>query len=312
MEKDLTLVILAGGMGSRFGGLKQIEPMGPNGEFIIDYSIYDAIRAGFNKVVFLIKEENYEVFKETIGARVEPHVHVEYAFQKNDNVPVFFEELKDRQKPLGTAHAILCCSEKVDEPFMIINADDFYGKDAFIKGAEFLKNIKEEEPHRYGMVGYLVKNTITENGTVKRGVCEVKDGYLTKIIESKVGRVEDGTILAEPLDETLESFTVAEDQTVSMNMLLFDTSILERIKDGFKRFLEDNKDNLEKCEYLIPDVLFKSIDANFATCEVIPTTATWYGVTYREDTPAVRESIKKLVKTKDNENGDYPLHLWEK
>ena len=312
MNKDLTLVILAGGMGSRFGGLKQIEPMGPNGEFIIDYSVYDAIRAGFNKVVFLIKEENYEIFKETIGARVEPHIHVEYAFQKNDNVPVFYDELKDRQKPLGTAHAILCCSEKVNEPFMIINADDFYGKDAFIKGAEFLRNIKEEVPHTYGMVGYLVNNTITENGTVKRGVCEVQDNYLTKIIESSVGRVEDGTILATPLDESIEPFTVAEDQTVSMNMLLFDTSIFNRIKDGFKGFLENNKDNLEKCEYLIPDVLFKSIDDKFATCEVIPTTATWYGVTYKEDTPAVRESIKKLVKTKENEEGDYPLHLWEK
>ena len=134
-NKDITLVILAAGMGSRFGGLKQIEPMGPNGEFIIDYSIYDALEAGFNKVVFLIKEENFDIFKETIGARVEPHIKVEYAFQKNDNVPLFFDELKDRQKPLGTAHAILCCKDVVNEPFMIINADDFYGKDSFMKGA---------------------------------------------------------------------------------------------------------------------------------------------------------------------------------
>ena len=312
MNKDLTLVILAGGMGSRFGGLKQIEPMGPNGEFIIDYSIYDAIEAGFNKVVFLIKEENFKIFKETIGSRVEPHIHVEYAFQKMDNVPIFYEELKNREKPLGTAHAILCCGEKVHEPFMIVNADDFYGRDAFQKGAEFLRNIKDEVPHTYGMVGYLVKNTITENGTVKRGVCEVKDNYLTKIVESKVGRVEDGSILAEPLDETIKPFTVDENQTVSMNMLLFDTSIFDRINNGFKEFLEKNKDNLEKCEYLIPDVLFESINEGFATCEVIPTTATWYGVTYREDAPAVRKSIKQLVKTKDNETGDYPLHLWEK
>ena len=162
MNKDITLVILAAGMGSRFGGLKQIEPMGPNGEFIIDYSIYDALEAGFNKVVFLIKEENFDIFKETIGARVEPHIKVEYAFQKNDNVPLFYDELKDRQKPLGTAHAILCCKDKVHEPFMIINADDFYGRDAFLKGAEFLRNMNVDDmPHRYGMVGYLVKNTIT-------------------------------------------------------------------------------------------------------------------------------------------------------
>ncbi len=312
MNKDITLVILAAGMGSRFGGLKQIEPMGPNGEFIIDYSIYDAINAGFNKVVFLIKEENYEIFKETIGARVEPHVKVEYAFQKNDNVPLYYDELKDRQKPLGTAHAILCCNDKVHEPFMIINADDFYGKDAFEKGAEFLKNVNSEDiPHKYGMVGYLVKNTITENGKVKRGVCNVEDGYLTKLVESSVGREEDGTISATPLDESLEAFTVDENDTVSMNMLLFDPSIFDYINNNFKDFLEHNKDNLEKCEYLIPDVLFKAIAEEVATCEVIPTTATWYGVTYKEDAPAVKESIKKLVKTKDDDTGDYPLHLWK-
>lgn len=312
MNKDITLVILAAGMGSRFGGLKQIEPMGPNGEFIIDYSIYDALAAGFNKVVFLIKEENYEIFKETIGARVEPHINVEYAFQKNDNVPLFFDELKDRQKPLGTAHAILCCKDKVHEPFMIINADDFYGRDAFQKGAEFLKNMNvNEEPHRYGMVGYLVKNTITENGAVKRGVCNVENGYLAKITESSVSRIEDGTIKAKPLDETLEEFTVAEDDTVSMNMLLFDPSIFNYIDSKFEDFLEKNKENLEKCEFLIPDILFESIEENFATCEIIPTTATWYGVTYKEDAPAVKESIKALVKMDNNEEGDYPLHLWD-
>ena len=311
-KKDITLVILAAGMGSRFGGLKQIEPMGPNGEFIIDYSIYDAIEAGFTKVVFLIKEENYDVFKETIGARVEPHIKVEYAFQKNDNVPMFYEELKDRQKPLGTAHAILCCNEKVNEPFMIINADDFYGKDSFKKGAEFLKSIKEEVPHQYGMVGYLVKNTITENGAVKRGVCDIQDGYLTGLIESSVERLEDGRIQATPLDETIDKFMVDENDTVSMNMLLFDSSIFKYIEGKFPGFLEKNKDKLDKCEFLIPDVLFDSINEGFSTCKVIPTTATWYGVTYREDAPAVRESIKQLVKTKEDEDKDYPLHLWEK
>ena len=310
-NKDITLVILAAGMGSRFGGLKQIEPMGPNGEFIIDYSIYDALEAGFNKVVFLIKEENFDIFKETIGARVEPHIKVEYAFQKNDNVPLFYDELKDRQKPLGTAHAILCCKDVVNEPFMIINADDFYGKDAFMKGAEFLKGLKDEMPHRYGMVGYLVKNTITENGNVKRGICNVKDGYLTKLTESSVGRVEDGTIKAKPLDETLEEFDVSEDDTVSMNMLLFDPSIFDYLDSKFKPFLEKNADKLDKCEFLIPDVLFDSINEGFATCEVIPTTSTWYGVTYKEDAPAVKESIKALVRTEEGKEGDYPLHLWD-
>ena len=311
MNKDITLVILAAGMGSRFGGLKQIEPMGPNGEFIIDYSIYDALKAGFNKVVFLIKEENYEVFKETIGARVEPHIKVEYAFQKSDNAPIYLEELKSRKKPLGTAHAILCCSEKVNEPFMMINADDFYGSDAFQRGAEFLKNMNVNSmPHNYGMVGYLVKNTITENGAVKRGVCHIENDYLENIIESSVEKIDSGKIIATPLDETIKEFEVDENDTVSMNMLLFDPSIFEYIRSKFQAFLEKNKDNLEKCEFLIPDVLFESIEEKFSTCKVIPTTSTWYGVTYKEDAPSVKESIKNLVVSEDNPNGEYPSDLW--
>ena len=308
--KDKTLLILAAGMGSRFGGLKQLEPVGPNGEFIIDYSIYDAIKAGFNKVVFLIKEENYEIFKETIGARVEPHIKVEYCFQKMDNAPLYLDELKKREKPLGTAHAILCCKDKIHESFMIINADDFYGSDAFVKGAEFLKEAMDSPTNDYGMVGYLVKNTITENGSVKRGVCKVEDGHLTSLIESKVERREDGVIYAKPLDETIPEFKVDDDDTVSMNMLLFKTSIFNYIEEGFKPFLEKNKDNLEKCEYLIPDVLFNTVDRGEATCKVVPTTSTWYGVTYKEDVPSVKESIASLVKTDNNPNGYYPNNLW--
>ena len=302
----MTLVIMAAGMGSRFGGLKQIEPVGPNGEFIIDYSIYDAIKAGFNKVVFLIKEENYDIFKETIGSRVEPHIKVEYCFQKNDNVPKEYKLPEERVKPLGTAHAILCCKDKVNEPFMIINADDFYGRDAFMKGAEFLKNLKDEKPYPYGMVGYLVKNTITENGTVKRGVCSVEDGYLKNITESSVGRNEEGVIIAKPLDETYPEFSVKEDDTVSMNMLLFTPSIFTFLEEQFVDFLDKNKDNLDKCEYLIPDVLFKTIEEKNSTCRVISTTATWYGVTYKEDAPQVKEELKKL-----HDNGEYPQNLWK-
>ena len=303
MNKDITLVILAAGMGSRFGGLKQITPLGPNDEFIIDYSVYDAIKAGFSKIVFLIKEENYDIFKETIGARVEPHIPVEYSFQKNDNLPVGYEIPETRQKPLGTAHAILCCKDKVHEPFMIINADDFYGRDAFLKGAEFLKNVKEEKPYPYGMIGYLVENTITENGSVKRGVCEVENGYLTKITESKVEKI-DGKIIASPLNGA-EPFEVAKTDTVSMNMLLFTPSIFNYIEDHFQEFLDENKDSLDTCEYLIPDVLFKTIKENYATVSVIKTSATWYGVTYKEDAEGVKESLKRLVKIKE-----YPNNLW--
>ena len=306
MNNDITLVILAAGMGSRFGGLKQITPLGPNDEFIIDYSVYDAIKAGFTKIVFLIKEENYDIFKETIGARVEPHIKVEYCLQKMDNVPKYYDELKDRQKPLGTAHAILCCKDKVHEPFMIINADDFYGRDAFEKGAEFLKNLNDEKPYPYGMVGYLVKNTITENGSVKRGVCEVEDNRLVKITESSIEKDETGKITATPLDETLPAFEVNEDDTVSMNMLLFTPSIFEYINDHFEEFLDKNKDNLEKCEYLIPDVLFDSIETGYATVEVLKTTATWYGVTYKEDAEGVKEALKTMASL-----GEYPIHLWD-
>ena len=304
MDKDITLVILAAGMGSRFGGLKQIEPLGPNGEFIIDYSVYDAIKAGFNKIVFLIKEENYEVFKETIGKRVEPHIKVEYCFQKNDNLPAGYTVPKDRVKPLGTAHAVLCCKEKVHEPFIIINADDFYGRDAFEKGAEFLKNLKDTIPYPYGMIAYHVKNTITENGAVKRGVCEVDGDQLLKITESQVERV-DGKIIATPLNGT-PSFEVGEDATVSMNMLLFTPSIFKYIEDHFAEFLDANKDNIDKCEYLIPDILFSAIRDNYATAKVIKTTATWYGVTYKEDADSVREALKKLVEEKE-----YPNKLWD-
>lgn len=305
MNKDITLVILAAGMGSRFGGLKQIEPLGPNGEFIIDYSVYDAIKAGFTKIVFLIKEENYDVFKETIGSRVEPHIKVEYCFQKNDNLPEGYHLPADRVKPLGTAHAILCCKNAVHEPFMIINADDFYGRDAYMKAADFLRNVNDEKPHPYGMVGYLVKNTITENGSVKRGVCKVENDNLTEIIESSVERIANDKIMATPLSGA-EPFEVEEDDIVSMNMLLFTPSVFTFIENNFASFLENNKDNLEKCEYLIPDVLFKTITEEYATARVLETTATWYGVTYKEDADSVKTALATMVK--DN---IYPNNLWE-
>ena len=304
MKKDITLVILAAGMGSRFGGLKQIEPMGPSEEFIIDYSVYDAIKAGFNKIVFLIKRENYDLFKETIGARVEPHIKVEYAFQELNNLPIGYELPSDRTKPLGTAHAVLCCKDVVNEPFAMINADDFYGRDAFIKAYDFLVNA-DSNSNNYGMIGYMVSNTLTENGSVKRGVCEVDENdYLKSIIESKVERINN-VIVAKPLDGRGE-FNVDDNATVSMNFLLFTPSIFKHIEDRFPIFLEENKDNLLTSEYLIPDVLEKLIQENKVTTKVINTTASWYGVTYKEDTPSVRSAIKNLV-----DNGEYNYNLWK-
>ena len=293
MKKDITLVILAAGMGSRFGGLKQIEPMGPNGEFIIDYSVYDAIKAGFNKIVFLIKRENYDLFKETIGARVEPYIKTEYAFQELNNLPLGYTLPSDRVKPLGTAHAVLCCKEKVHENFAMINSDDFYGRDAFIKAYEYLSKV-DESSSEYGMVGYKVANTLTENGSVKRGVCNVdNNGYLTNLTESKVERVNN-EIIASPLDGS-KAFTVKDDDTVSMNFLLFTPSIFNYIEEGFPEFFDNNKDNLLTAEYLIPDVLSNLIKNNKASTKVIPTSANWYGVTYKEDKPVVVESFAKLI-----------------
>lgn len=304
MKKDITLVILAAGMGSRFGGLKQIEPMGPNGEFIIDYSVYDAIKAGFNKIVFLIKRENYDLFKETIGARVEPYIKTEYAFQELNNLPLGYTLPSDRVKPLGTAHAVLCCKEKVHENFAMINSDDFYGRDAFIKAYEYLSKV-DESSSEYGMIGYKVANTLTENGSVKRGVCNVdNNGYLTNLTESKVERVNN-EIIASPLDGS-KAFTVKDDDTVSMNFLLFTPSIFNYIEEGFPEFFDNNKDNLLTAEYLIPDVLSNLIKNNKASTKVIPTSANWYGVTYKEDTLGVKKAIQNLV-----DNHEYNDNLWD-
>lgn len=304
MKKDITLVILAGGMGSRFGGLKQIEPMGPNGEFIIDYSIFDAIKAGFNKVVFLIRKENFELFKETIGVRIEPHVKVEYSFQEFDTIPTRIEVPSERVKPLGTAHAVLCSREFVNEPFAMINADDFYGRDAFERAYEYLSNV-DETSNNYGMIGYKAANTLTENGSVKRGVCKVDSSdYLVSITESKVER-EGNVINAYPLNGS-ESFVVEDDDTVAMNFLLFTPTIFKYLEEKFHLFLEKNRDNLVTSEYLIPDVLTNLVSEGVATTKVINTSATWYGVTYKEDTPGVKAAINFLV-----EAGEYNNNLWD-
>ena len=303
MNKDVTLLILAAGMGSRFGGLKQIEPMGPNDEFIIDYSVYDAIKAGFNKIVFIIKKENYELFKETIGKRVEPHIKVEYAFQELDIIPSGYTLPKDRVKPLGTAHAVWCAKDYIHEPFAMINSDDFYGRDAFIKAYDYLSNINIESSN-FGMVGYMVNNTLTDNGSVKRGVCEVnKDNYLVNITESKIEKIN-GVITASPLDGK-DSFEVKEGDTVSMNFLLFTPKIFEYIEEGFDNFFTSNKDNMETSEYLIPEVLSDLIHKDRASVKVLETTASWYGVTYKEDTPDVKKAIKNLV-----DNNIYNNNLW--
>lgn len=301
----MTLVIMAAGMGSRFGGLKQIEPIDEYGNFIIDYSIYDAIKEGFKKVVFIIKKENYDIFRDTVGKRVEKYIDVEYVFQELDKLPYGYSVPEDRVKPWGTGHAILCCKDVVKENFAIINSDDFYGRDAFRVIAEFLKNVKEEKSiNEYAMAGYKVKNTLTENGAVKRGICQVKDGYLTKLIESNIEK-KDGKLIATPL-EGGETFEVSEEDTVSMNMFGFTPKMFDYLEKRFPEFLDEHKDNLTKCEYLIPTIIFEEINSGKAKVEVLKTDAVWQGITYREDKDKVVKEIKKLVDV-----GEYPLGIWK-
>ncbi len=301
MKKELTLVILAAGMGSRFGGLKQVEPIGPNGEFIIDYSIYDAIRAGFTKVVFIIKKENYDLFRETVGARIENKIKVEYAFQDINDVPNVVEIPEDRVKPWGTGHAVLSAKNVVNENFVMINSDDFYGKDAYLKIKEFFDNSNDQDC--YSMVAFRVSNTILSNGSVKRGVCESESGYLTNIIESSIERVND-KIIASPLDGR-DSFEVEENALVSMNFFGFTPRMFKTLEDGISEFLIKNKNDLSKCEYLIPDVVFNEIH-NGKKVKVLESTDKWLGVTYKEDKEFVVRELNKLI-----EKGEYPYDLWK-
>ena len=300
MNKDLTLLIMAAGMGSRFGGLKQIEPFGPNGEFIIDYSIYDAIKAGFNKVVFIIKEENYDIFRETVGKRIEDKVKVEYVFQKLSDIPEGYTLPDTRVKPLGTGQAILASKNVINEPFAVINSDDFYGRDAYMVIADFLKGTSDNS---YGLVGYQVKNTLTENGSVKRGVITADNDNLTGIIESSIIE-ENGVITASPLDGR-ESFNMNSNDLVSMNMLGFTPTLYPYLEKKLVEFLDKNKDDLSSCEFLIPDVLTDAIKEGYAKTKVLSTTAKWEGVTYKEDKDGVVKAIRKLI-----DEGEYPENLW--
>ena len=291
----MTLVIMAAGMGSRFGGLKQIEPVGPNGEFIIDYSVYDAKRCGFDKIVFIIKEENYEIFKETIGKRVEGKITVEYVFQNNLNVPI--EIPTERVKPLGTAHAILCCKDLVKENFAVINADDFYGYNAYKVLAENLRKTKDE----FLMVSYLLGQTLTKSGKVKRGVCHKDGEYLTDITESEV--IEENNKLVGTELETGKEINVDKNTLVSMNMFGFTPKIFELLENNFKEFLLTH--DIMKSEYLIPSELSKYIKEGLIKLRVLETDAKWFGITYKEDKEEFTEEINKLVK-----KGVYPSKLW--
>lgn len=293
----MTLVIMAAGIGSRYGGLKQIESVGPSGEFIIDYSVYDAIKVGFKKVIFIIKEENYEIFKSTIGKRIENHIEVEYVFQNNDNVPVSIP--KERTKPLGTAQAILCCKDIIKENFAIINADDFYGRDAFFKVKEFISNVKNDND--FALIGYNVLDTITDNGSVKRGVCNIKDDYLVSLDESIISK-DNHKLSCKTLADN-KDIKINNDTIVSMNMFGFTPKVLELFNENFKEFFDNN--DLMTSEYLVPVEINNYLKKKLINVKVIKTTSKWYGITYKEDLNILKDEINKLIN-----NGVYPKNLW--
>ena len=297
----MELVILAAGMGSRFGGLKQLEPMDEHNNFIIDYSVFDAIAAGFDKVVFIIRKANEEIFKSTIGSRIGKKVKVEYVFQENSAVPDS-RIPEGRTKPLGTGHAILCCKDTVKDSFMIINADDFYGKGAYATAADFIK--KDCSDRVFGCVCYQAGNTITENGKVKRGVCTVENGDIARITESSIAASGKDTILAEPLDGSAP-FTAPFSAPVSMNMFILTPAIFPILQKGFDDFLAGWK-NPEKDEFLLPDIISGAVAEGKAALRCVETDEKWFGVTYPDDKPSVVSSIKAMVSA-----GEYPGNLWE-
>lgn len=289
----MQLVILAAGMGSRFGGLKQMEPMDEAGNFLLDYSVYDAKRAGFDSVVFIIKKEFYDAFKDSIGKRVEKLIKVEYAFQDLNDLPDGFQVPEGREKPWGTAHAIYAARNLIRDNFIIINGDDFYGKDAYDVAFRFLSNLKEGSKGKYANVAFQVANTMTENGSVKRGVIfPDENGFMKKLVESQIEKVN-GEIVCTPL-EGGEQFKVGPDALVSMNLFAFDKGLIAELERKFPLWLKDNV-NVPKSEFLIPSVIDELVHEGKATMEVLKTDSVWFGVTYKEDKPAVVKSLQELT-----------------
>ena len=299
-----TLLVLAAGMGSRYGGLKQLDKLGPNGETIIDFSIYDAIRAGFGKIVFVIRKDIEEEFKEVVISRLTGNVEVDYCLQELEYLPEGFKLPEDRTKPWGTGHAILMAADKIHEPFGVINADDFYGADAFKVLAEFFATLKTGNENIYSMVGYDVANTLSDFGSVSRGVClENDENYLLSVTErSQIERSHNGIAYK---DETGDLVFLIPQTVVSMNFWGFTPQIFKQLSDRFTGFLENNIQN-PKSEFFIPSVVNELIESKETSVKVLHSNARWFGVTYREDRELAVSKIKQLV-----EEGIYPENLWK-
>lgn len=301
MEKPV-LVVMAAGMGSRYGGLKQIDPIDKQGHIIMDFSIYDAMEAGFEKVVFIIKKANEAVFKESIGNRVSNKVQVEYVYQELEKLPAGYSIPQGREKPFGTGHAILCCKEVLDGPFAVINADDYYGKHAYQAIYDYLVNHEDDEKYRYTMVGYALKNTLTENGHVARGICKTdRNGFLAGIDErTHIEKRGNQALFTEDDGKTWTE--VSMDSTVSMNMWGFSESILKELEIGFTDFLKnDLPQNPQKAEYFLPFAVDALLQSGKASVQVLTSMDKWYGVTYKEDKEMVVNAIARL-----KQQGLYP------
>lgn len=296
-----TLVILAAGMASRYGSMKQVQSFGPSGETIMDYSIYDAIRAGFGKVVFIIREEFAESFKDNFEPKLKGKIATEYVYQSLDKFVGDKKIAADRTKPWGTAHAVLCCKGKIDSPFSVINADDFYGQDSFKQAHHFLLNDCKSDT--YGLIGYKLTNTLSENGSVSRGVCKIDgNNNLIEINErTKIFTNENGDIVYE--DEQ-GIHPLNEDAKVSMNFICFAPNVLDLCEKEFQLFLDKQGQEL-KSEFFLPYITNQHIQQKLGVVRIIPTSAKWFGVTYKEDAPKVKASIEAIVR-----NGHYPENLW--
>lgn len=305
--KKPVLVIMAAGMGSRYGGLKQIDPVDGHGHIIIDFSIYDAIRAGFEKIVFIIKKADEEEFREAIGNRMEKRADVSYVFQELDRLPAGYEVPDGRVKPYGTAHAVLCCKGVVDVPFAVINADDFYGRHAFEKIYNYLMAHQDDEKYRYTMVGYILENTLTEHGHVARGICQTNADHQLVGITERTRIEKHGNVSVYTEDDGATWHELEEGCTVSMNMWGFTPSFLDELEARFPQFLAKNlEENPLKCEFFLPTVVGELIAEDKAAVEVLQSTDRWYGVTYHEDKQVVMDAVAKM-----RQEGIYPEILWE-
>ncbi len=297
-----TLLILAAGMGSRYGGLKQLEPMGPSGETVLDYSVYDAIRAGFGKVVFVIRRDFADAFKEAVGNKFEGRIDVAYAYQELSDLPEGFSLPEGREKPWGTAHAVRAARHDIDTPFAVINADDFYGQEAYKQLTDYFSNSNNEPELRTCMVGYRLENTLSEHGSVNRGLCIVNDGSLQGVEEHTViAKGEDGVIRGSNL--TNQRVNLNADDIVSMNFWGFSPALFATLEAHFIDFLQAHGSEA-KSECYIPTVIDDLIKSEQTDCAVIETSGSWFGVTYPDDKPFVQESIQTLIAS-----GEYPKEL---